>query len=107
MKLVKRVKPMISVAAMTGLLEAIRDAGADPDQVLRTFELEPSVLHESGCGEHQDWNRRSCPSLSEDRSHSGDRSDRHAAIPWRLDPAEREQLSEEPRGSRAGRSGGR
>jgi AraC-like DNA-binding protein len=44
MKLVKRVKPMISVAAMTGLLEAIRDAGADPDQVLRTFELEPSVL---------------------------------------------------------------
>ena len=44
MKLVKRVKPMISVAAMTGLLEAIRDAGADPDQVLRTFALEPSVL---------------------------------------------------------------
>ena len=44
MKLVKRVKPMISVAAMTGLLEAIRDAGADPDQVLRTFEVEPSVL---------------------------------------------------------------
>ena len=44
MKLVKRVKPMISVAAMTGLLEAMRDAGADPDQVLRTFELEPSVL---------------------------------------------------------------
>ena len=44
MKLVKRVKPMISVAAMTGLLEAIRDAGVDPDQVLRTFELEPSVL---------------------------------------------------------------
>jgi AraC-like DNA-binding protein len=44
MKLVKRLKPMISVAAMTGLLEAIRDAGADPDQVLRTFELEPSVL---------------------------------------------------------------
>ena len=35
---------MISVAAMTGLLEAIRDAGADPDQVLRTFEVEPSVL---------------------------------------------------------------
>ena len=44
MRLVKRVKPMISVAAMTGLLEAIRDAGADPDQVLRTFEVEPSVL---------------------------------------------------------------
>ena len=35
---------MISVAAMTGLLEAIRDAGADPDQVLRIFEVEPSVL---------------------------------------------------------------
>ena len=44
MKLVKRVNPMISVAAMTGLLEAIRDAGADPDQILRTFEVEPSVL---------------------------------------------------------------
>ena len=42
--MVKGVKPMISVTAMTGLLEAIRDAGADPDQVLRTFELKPSVL---------------------------------------------------------------
>jgi len=42
--LAKQMKPMISVAAMTGLLEAIRDAGADPDQVLRTFEVEPSVL---------------------------------------------------------------
>jgi len=35
---------MISVAAMTGLDEAIRAAGADPDQILRTFALEPSVL---------------------------------------------------------------
>jgi AraC-like DNA-binding protein len=42
--LVKRAKPMISVAAMSGLLEAISAAGANPDQVLRTFELDPSVL---------------------------------------------------------------
>src|SRR5262245_53462999 len=40
----KCLEPMISVAAMTGLIEAIRDAGADPDQVLRTFEVDPSVL---------------------------------------------------------------
>ena len=38
------LKPMISVAAMSGLLEAIRGAGADPDQVFRKFELDPSVL---------------------------------------------------------------
>lgn len=40
----RRVTPMISVAAMTGLLPAISAAGADPDRFLRTFELEPSVL---------------------------------------------------------------
>ena len=42
--MVKHVKPMISVAAMSGLLETIRAAGANPDQVVRTFELHPSVL---------------------------------------------------------------
>ncbi len=40
----KRVKPMISVAAMSGLLEAISAAGASPDRILRTFALETSVL---------------------------------------------------------------
>jgi AraC-like DNA-binding protein len=38
------VKPMISVAAASGLLEAISAAGADPDQVLRSLELDCSVL---------------------------------------------------------------
>lgn len=35
---------MISVAATSGLVEAIRAAGANPDQVLRMFQLDPSVL---------------------------------------------------------------
>jgi len=35
---------MISVAATTGLLEAIGSAGADPDQVLRAVELDRAVL---------------------------------------------------------------
>ncbi|HEY6363708.1 MAG TPA: AraC family transcriptional regulator [Candidatus Binatia bacterium] len=38
------MKPMISVAATTGLLEAIGSAGADPDQVLRAVELDRAVL---------------------------------------------------------------
>jgi AraC-like DNA-binding protein len=35
---------MISVAAMTGLLDAMSDAGGNPESVLRTLELDPSVL---------------------------------------------------------------
>ncbi len=38
------MKPMISVAAMSGLVETLRAAGADPDQFLQTFELDRSVL---------------------------------------------------------------
>ena len=38
------MRPMISVAATTGLLEAIGSAGADPDQVLRALELDRAVL---------------------------------------------------------------
>jgi len=38
------IRPMISVAATSGLVEAIRAAGANPDQVLRMFQLDPSVL---------------------------------------------------------------
>jgi AraC-like DNA-binding protein len=41
------MKPMISVAAASGLVEAIRAAGADSDQVLRTFRLDPSVLSDT------------------------------------------------------------
>jgi AraC-like DNA-binding protein len=38
------MRPMISVAATTGLLEAIGNAGADPDQVLPALELDRTVL---------------------------------------------------------------
>ncbi|HEY1234757.1 MAG TPA: AraC family transcriptional regulator [Candidatus Binatia bacterium] len=38
------VRPVISTAATSGLVEAIRDAGADPDQLLHTVQLDPSVL---------------------------------------------------------------
>jgi AraC-like DNA-binding protein len=38
------MKPMISVAATTGLLEAIGSAGANPDQVLRAVDLDRAVL---------------------------------------------------------------
>ena len=38
------MRPMISVAATTGLLEAIGNAGADPDQVLRALEVDRAVL---------------------------------------------------------------
>jgi AraC-like DNA-binding protein len=38
------MRPMISVAATTGLLEAIGSAGANPDQVLRAVELDRAVL---------------------------------------------------------------
>src|SRR5690349_7937 len=41
------MKLMISVAAASGLVEAIRAAGADSDQVLRTFRLDPSVLSDT------------------------------------------------------------
>lgn len=41
------MKPMISVAATNGLLDAIRAAGADPDQILRTLELDGSVLSDA------------------------------------------------------------
>jgi hypothetical protein len=36
--------PKISIAATTGLLEAITDAGGNPDQILRQLGLERSVL---------------------------------------------------------------
>jgi AraC-like DNA-binding protein len=38
------MRPMISVAATSGLLEAIGNAGADPDQVLRALEVDRAVL---------------------------------------------------------------
>jgi Arabinose-binding domain of AraC transcription regulator, N-term len=38
------MRPMISVAATTGLPEAIGSAGANPDQVLRALELDRAVL---------------------------------------------------------------
>jgi AraC-like DNA-binding protein len=38
---------MISVAAADGLLEAIRTAGADPDQILRTLNFDGSVLSDA------------------------------------------------------------
>ena len=38
------MRPMISVAAMTGLIEAITAAGKNPDQILRAFGLDRSVL---------------------------------------------------------------
>ena len=38
------MRPMISVAATTGLLETIGSAGANPDQVLRALELDRAVL---------------------------------------------------------------
>jgi AraC-like DNA-binding protein len=38
------MRPMISVAATTGLLEAIGSAGANPDQVLRALDLDRAVL---------------------------------------------------------------
>jgi AraC-like DNA-binding protein len=38
---------MISVAAMTGLLDAIAAAGADPNQILRTLGLERSAFENS------------------------------------------------------------
>jgi AraC-like DNA-binding protein len=41
-----RAGPMISVAAATGLLEAIEARGGDPDQILRGFGIERSALSE-------------------------------------------------------------
>jgi AraC-like DNA-binding protein len=41
------MRPMISVAATNGLLEAIRTAGADPDQILRTLDFDGSVLSDA------------------------------------------------------------
>lgn len=38
------MRPMISVAAATGLLETIASAGANPDQVLRALELDRAAL---------------------------------------------------------------
>lgn len=38
------MRPMISVAATTGLLEAIGSAGANPDQVLHAVELDRVAL---------------------------------------------------------------
>ena len=38
--------PMISVAAATGLLEAIAARGGDPDQILRKFEIDRSAFSE-------------------------------------------------------------
>ena len=39
-------RPMISVAAATGLLEAITARGGDPDQILRKFEIDRSAFSE-------------------------------------------------------------
>lgn len=39
-------RPMISVAAATGLLEAIAARGGDPDQILRQFEIDRSAFSE-------------------------------------------------------------
>jgi AraC-like DNA-binding protein len=39
-------RPMISVAAATGLLEAIAARGGDPDQILRKFEIDRSAFSE-------------------------------------------------------------
>ena len=39
-----RAKPMISIAATTGLLEAIATAGGNPDQILSAFGLDRSVF---------------------------------------------------------------
>jgi AraC-like DNA-binding protein len=41
-----RAGPMISVAAATGLLEAISARGGDPDQILRRFGIERSAFSE-------------------------------------------------------------
>ena len=38
------MRPMISVAATTGLLEAIGSAGANPDQILHAVELDRVAL---------------------------------------------------------------
>lgn len=38
------MKPMISVAAASGLLDAITEAGGDPEQVLHAVDLHPSAL---------------------------------------------------------------
>jgi AraC-like DNA-binding protein len=39
-----RARPLISIAAMTGLLEAITAAGGDPDEILRSLGLDRSVF---------------------------------------------------------------
>jgi AraC-like DNA-binding protein len=39
-----RARPMISIAATTGLLEAITAAGGNPDEILRGFGLDRSVF---------------------------------------------------------------
>jgi AraC-like DNA-binding protein len=39
-------RPMISVSAATGLLEAIAARGGDPDQILRKFRIDRSVFSE-------------------------------------------------------------
>src|SRR5215468_12607439 len=39
-------RPMVSVAAATGLLEAIAARGEDPDQILRKFEIDRSAFSE-------------------------------------------------------------
>jgi len=41
-----RAKPMISVAAATGLFEAISSAGANPDEILQRLGLDRSVFSE-------------------------------------------------------------
>src|SRR5262245_29947867 len=43
---VSSARPMISVAAATGLLEAIAARGGDPDQILRKFEIDRSAFSE-------------------------------------------------------------
>jgi AraC-like DNA-binding protein len=41
------MRPMISLAAATGLVEAIEAAGGDPDEVLRSFGLDRSTVSDS------------------------------------------------------------
>jgi hypothetical protein len=41
------MRPMISVAATTGLLEAITKAGGNPGQILHTLELDRAVFSNS------------------------------------------------------------
>lgn len=49
--------PKISIAATTGLLEAITDAGGNPDQILRQLGLERSVWAVTRLYDGRIWRR--------------------------------------------------